>query len=486
MIKKFSIAFCIVALVLAAISTASAVILFEDDFDDGVLDSNKWTLGVVTGGASYPPGSVGCCVTEADGILRIVQGQTDWGGKVISTGFTANPTELITIKKRLKVHYVNQYYTGASGLRSPDPETFVRVGYFNYNYNNDFWYGFGWPRYGLLPPIWDEWFEEEIIYNPVTGETAYSVTSGTTSNTINLLFNLLSETTTFKLDFSSYGWWTGHYMEIDYVTVEQNDATNDGLPAITVNGSAIPTSVPEPGGTIQYTIQVTNNSVSSDPVTLTSLTDTQYGNLVDVANQMISNSTCALETIQPGDTYSCTFIAEALGNVGDTITSTVNAIGTDDEGQEALATSNDVTVAIEDVRSYLTVTKSTSTPSLPEPGGPEDSFREGLPRSAVRPDTHEADWRRAGRCRSGLEGRLARVGEPRSPTRWRRGPRSSGFRRQRCRFGGRRSLQLGSEARPSRQAPSRKALGTLRECGLSTFDHRHQVESSSNSYNLQP
>src|SRR5207247_2350508 len=50
-------------------------------------------------------------------------------------------------------------------------------------------------------------------------------------------------------------------------------------PLIKVTKVASPTSVNEPGGNVTFTVSVKNNSVSSDPVTLTSLTDDVYGDL---------------------------------------------------------------------------------------------------------------------------------------------------------------------------------------------------------------
>ena len=51
----------------------------------------------------------------------------------------------------------------------------------------------------------------------------------------------------------------------------------DVAPSIDVTKTADPTSVPEPGGPVQFTVEVENTSVSSDPVTITSLVDDPDG-----------------------------------------------------------------------------------------------------------------------------------------------------------------------------------------------------------------
>ena len=132
-------------------------------------------------------------------------------------------------------------------------------------------------------------------------------------------------------------------------------------PAIAVTTTAAPTSIKEPGGLILYTVTVKNNSSPSDPVALTSLRDNIYGDLTDHNNPKIKESTCQLVTIQPQQTYGCTFKAQVSGASGAKIIDTVTAQGADDEGTVAQA-SDDATVTI--------------LPDIPDTGS-------GLPLAAV-------------------------------------------------------------------------------------------------------
>ncbi|MCA1683671.1 MAG: DUF11 domain-containing protein, partial [Actinobacteria bacterium] len=106
---------------------------------------------------------------------------------------------------------------------------------------------------------------------------------------------------------------------------------------------------------------VTNTS--SEPLTLTSLTDDVYGNLN-------GQGTCATGATLAanGGTYSCSFPGDFFGVGGQTQTDTVTAAGTDAQGNTVTA-SDDAIVAITSVLPSITVVKSVTPSSLPEPGG---------------------------------------------------------------------------------------------------------------------
>ena len=67
----------------------------------------------------------------------------------------------------------------------------------------------------------------------------------------------------------------------DAVTAtDTDDATvtrTDVAPSITVDKTADPTTVSELGGNVTFTVKVTNDS--AEPVSLTALSDDQFGNL---------------------------------------------------------------------------------------------------------------------------------------------------------------------------------------------------------------
>ena len=78
-----------------------------------------------------------------------------------------------------------------------------------------------------------------------------------------------------------------------------------------VEKSASPTSRPEPGGTFQFNVVVSN--IGPEALTITSLTDDIYGN---IATQ--GTCTTAIGTVlQPGGSYSCSFPGNFTGNAND-------------------------------------------------------------------------------------------------------------------------------------------------------------------------
>ena len=109
------------------------------------------------------------------------------------------------------------------------------------------------------------------------------------------------------------------------------------LPSIAVAKTPSAGTVPEPGGTVTFTVTVANTSV--EPVTLIALADSVFGNLLDPANPAVSANTCPARpaVIGVGGTFSCSFDAFVAGDVGDPAhRDTVTAAVIDDEGTPAL------------------------------------------------------------------------------------------------------------------------------------------------------
>jgi YVTN family beta-propeller protein len=166
------------------------------------------------------------------------------------------------------------------------------------------------------------------------------------------------------------------YTEIDSVTAAGTD--DDGNPvsgsddatvvitdvpsSIRLDKSANPTSVPEPGGAVTFTVRVDNAS-AVDTVTITSLQDSIYGNLN-------GKGTCIVpQTLPPSGTYQCSFIASVTGNAGKTETDIATASGVDDDGNPVTA-SDAATVTLTGVGAIIDVIKTANPPTMPEPGGP--------------------------------------------------------------------------------------------------------------------
>ncbi|MCA1683596.1 MAG: hypothetical protein LC708_00470, partial [Actinobacteria bacterium] len=133
------------------------------------------------------------------------------------------------------------------------------------------------------------------------------------------------------------------------------------VPSIAVAKLASPASLPEPGGTFTFSVVVTNTSIK--PLTLTDLTDDVYGNL-NGKGTCVTGATLAAS----GGTYSCTFPGVFNGVGGQNQTDTVTATGVDRTGNKVTATATAI-VAITSAAPSITVQKSVTPSSLPEPGG---------------------------------------------------------------------------------------------------------------------
>ena len=82
----------------------------------------------------------------------------------------------------------------------------------------------------------------------------------------------------------------------------------NSLPSIVTTKTATPETVPNPGADVTFNISVKNTSML-DPVMITELTDSIYGDITQVQGK-VRSTTCVLNMVlQPDDAYSCAFTA---------------------------------------------------------------------------------------------------------------------------------------------------------------------------------
>ncbi len=149
----------------------------------------------------------------------------------------------------------------------------------------------------------------------------------------------------------------------DSATVDLTDVPS----SMTISKSADPSSLPEPGGPVDFMLVVTNTS-SVDTITLADLVDDIHGDVTSVGGSVTATTCSAPQAITPGDTYACTFTATVSGDAGATEADTVTASATDDDGGP-LTASDGASVSFTDVPPTMTLTKTADPGSLPEPGG---------------------------------------------------------------------------------------------------------------------
>ena len=131
---------------------------------------------------------------------------------------------------------------------------------------------------------------------------------------------------------------------------------------------------PENGGTFYFKVKITNES-SADTITVTSLADIMGGSGIEVDNLVCDgadqeNLDGLPFELGPGLSKTCTFTHDLVGNAGDTETDHVDVSWKDGEGStEEPESSNDAIIALTDVPSTITVTK-TANPTVVQDSGP--------------------------------------------------------------------------------------------------------------------
>jgi hypothetical protein len=124
--------------------------------------------------------------------------------------------------------------------------------------------------------------------------------------------------------------------------------------------SVSPGSLPEPGGQVTYTVQVTNGG-SFTSVTIGSIIDDVYGDLGSATNANVTDNTCPdlINTVlTANDSTPCSFKADVSGNSGDSLTDTVEVCGNGSGGQKDICGHDDATVTITDVYTAPTLVKT--------------------------------------------------------------------------------------------------------------------------------
>ena len=135
--------------------------------------------------------------------------------------------------------------------------------------------------------------------------------------------------------------------------------------SIVVTKTASVGSVVEPGGDVTYAVEVENTS-PSDSVTIDAITDSVSG-----GSPFAAGGTCPAllgTTLAPGGSATCSFTLAVTGNAGTSVPDTVKVTGTDDD-DGSLSGSDSEIVDITDSQAALSVVKTPSVSSLPEPGG---------------------------------------------------------------------------------------------------------------------
>ncbi|MCB9077668.1 MAG: hypothetical protein H6631_08760 [Anaerolineaceae bacterium] len=134
----------------------------------------------------------------------------------------------------------------------------------------------------------------------------------------------------------------------------------DAPSSLAVSKTATPTSVPEPGQNVIFSVIVTNTS-SVDTIAVSSIVDDKFGSITGCLPPVPTS-------LGVGSKINCSFIGFVGGDGGETHTNTVTVSGTDDDGKAVSATASE-DVDIQNVDSTILVSALANPTSIFEPSG---------------------------------------------------------------------------------------------------------------------
>ena len=132
--------------------------------------------------------------------------------------------------------------------------------------------------------------------------------------------------------------------------------------SMTVVKGVAPASLPEPGGEVDYTLQITNTG--EDTLTVTALSDSLLGGSANGVGN------CTLpQTIPSGAAYGCSYPFTITGEAGDMVVNTVTATAQPSAAPGTILVDTDsAEVEILDVPGLIAVSKIPVPREIPDPG----------------------------------------------------------------------------------------------------------------------
>ena len=130
--------------------------------------------------------------------------------------------------------------------------------------------------------------------------------------------------------------------------------------AINVIKTASPTTLKEPGGVVNFTVEIQNTSQTG--VVITSVVDDRFGNLASVAGGSPVGCFALPLELAPGQSSTCTFPKEVTGTAGTSHVNVVTASGFD-SSQNPVSDSDDATVTFTERLIDLVIVKDATSPT---------------------------------------------------------------------------------------------------------------------------
>ncbi len=255
-------ALLITLVILFSTSIAKADSNYEDGFS--VLNKDYW-LVYNHGGSNGPYPEAYQLATIQNGVLVLAVNDTDRGPELISKAYPITSNSVVTVSWRLKAHYANEYFAGATtfylvdystnydptmgdsirpfeywdeSTQSKKYNTVATVYYRNYFYGNQSppyrGNNFGFCARGgdcfTTDPAWDEFVEFKVEIDFKNKKAKYWQ-DGQLIGEASLDYSDLdlNKFKYLKIHFSPYGWWTGHSIQIDWFRLSIQDSSGSSV-----------------------------------------------------------------------------------------------------------------------------------------------------------------------------------------------------------------------------------------------------------------
>lgn len=209
---------------------------YKDEFDS--LNSEMWYVG--EWGTGFPKPEK---VNIENGILTAKIGETDRGPFILSKPIEIKVNSLITVKRRVKLKYGNNQFTGGFGLYQTEQKTIepqlidkewfknfgqslmlmeyvhtsdkksTRPGNHNFRLLVPDWQAT--ENFAIAKPIFDEWFEETFTFDCGSGRVTY-----TNGDKMLVLKGYRPNQANFRIFMHPYGFYTGHEMKLDWIEIK--------------------------------------------------------------------------------------------------------------------------------------------------------------------------------------------------------------------------------------------------------------------------
>lgn len=214
-------------------------LFIRDELDD--LDRDFWFVGEWE--TMFPIYEE---VKIKNGIVNLETNETDRGPFMLSKPIEISQGDVFSVKRRVNIHYGNDHFTGGFALIQTD-ETSVRPEVLDQSEGMNFGEGIvlveyvhdynteaerpgrdifrvlpaTWQashNYAVIEPIFDEWFEEELILDTRQYKVTYKL------NGVEYKVDTLPMDKPYlRVFMHGYGWYTGHNVKVDWVEFKIED-----------------------------------------------------------------------------------------------------------------------------------------------------------------------------------------------------------------------------------------------------------------------